>query len=83
MPALHISMAASSSVPNHYALPVDTDTVLTGTGTTKFSNMPRCLQLGDDRAARAAMDWAPASASAAAHDSPVSVCFAPRKQTVS
>ena len=27
------------------------------------------------------MDWAPASASAAAHDSPVSVCFAPRKQT--
>ena len=53
VPALHISMVAASSVPNHYALPVDTDTVLTGTGTTKFSNMPRCLQLGDDRAAHA------------------------------
>ena len=51
VPALHISVVAASSVPNHYALPVDTDTVLTGTGTTKFSNMPRCLQLGDDRAA--------------------------------
>ena len=53
VPALHISVVAASSVPNHYALPVDTDTVLTGTGTTKFFDMPRCLQLGDDRAAHA------------------------------